>query len=178
MKASVFSKWVVVFLIAITANLPAQATCSKVECSLGPVIPCDQLLYDNYFQDWTCAWFKSNVTIVASPVAYAEFTGSSSAWLNQTVQVPSGFTYHEIHVQMDTSGTGSSTARLHVELRTPSGDLIETLEIFSPTDPDDQYLFVPADHSPDSVKVYFRYVPGASPGAAYFRVGYVDYFVS
>jgi len=178
MNVSLFSKCVVVLLIAITSNFPVYATCSKVECNWGPQIPCDQLLYDNYFQNWTCAWFKSNVTIVPSPVAYAEFTGSSTAWLNQEVLVPTGFTSHEIHVQLDTSGTGSSTARLHVELRTPSGDLIETLEIFSPTDADDLYLFVPADHGGDYVKVYFRYLPGASPGAAYFRVGYVDYFVS
>ncbi|HEX7833664.1 MAG TPA: hypothetical protein VF787_28685, partial [Thermoanaerobaculia bacterium] len=70
---SLWMKSVVVLLIAITFNLPAQATCSKINCDFGP--GCDQLLYDSYFQNWTCAWYKSNVTIVTSPSAYAQFTG-------------------------------------------------------------------------------------------------------
>ncbi|HEX2836320.1 MAG TPA: hypothetical protein VHW00_25170 [Thermoanaerobaculia bacterium] len=174
---STLSKFVVVLLVAITCNVPAYATCTRVECSFGPTIPCDQIIWDNYFQDWTCAWFKSNVTIVTSPSAYAQFTGSSSAWLLQEVYVPTGYTTHEISVQIDNNGSSNSTARLHVEVRTPSGDLLETLEIFSPTDADDLYRFNPADYSGDYVKVEFRYVPGNAPGNADFRVQYVDYFL-
>jgi len=170
----------VVFLIGAIYSAPVYATCYSATCDLGPSIPCEQLVYNNSFNNENCgAWVHTSwVSVVTAPSSYASFSGSSSsAWMYQSVFVPTGYTSRTINVDIENRGSGSSTARLHVEIRSSTNVLLETLEIFSPTDADGFYQFTPANYGGSNVRVRFLYVPGATPGDAEFRLRYVDYYL-
>lgn len=172
-------KWVVVFLVSALANLPLYADCTQYTCDLGPTVPCEQLIWNNSFIDEDCdAWVSSNVDIVTSPSAYASFSGSSSAFLYQTVLVPTGYNSNQIDVLIDITGS-SSTAALYVEIRSSTGVLLQTLDLLSTSSDDGGYQWGPPAEAYEgqAVRLQFRYVPGANPGNAEFRITYVDYYV-
>jgi hypothetical protein len=172
-------KFIAVFLVSLLANLPLYADCTQYTCDLGPSVPCEQLIWNNSFIDEDCdAWVSSNVNIVTSPSAYASFSGSSSAFLYQTVAVPTGYSSNQIDVFVDITGS-SNTAALYVEIRSSTGALLQTLDLLSTSSNDGGYQYgPPADaYEGQAVRINFRYVPGANPGNAEFRVTYVGYYV-
>jgi hypothetical protein len=172
-------KCLVVLLVSVLGNLPLYADCSIHTCDLGPPVLCDQLIYNNSFNNTDCeAWVSSNVDIVTEPAAYASFSGSSSALLYQSVYVPTGYNSNEIDVEMDITGS-SSTAALYVEIRSSTGVLLQTLDLLSTSSPDGGYQYgPPADaYEGQTIRLQFRYVPGSNPGNAEFRITNVDYFL-
>ena len=173
-------KCMVVVLVSLLTNLPLYADCSAHTCDFGPTIPCEQLLYNNSFNNEDCdAWVSSNVDIVTEPAAYASFSGSSSAFLYQTVMVPTGYTAHDIFVTVDVSGS-SNTAALYVEVRSTTGILLQTFDILSTGSADDTYQYGPPAevYEGQAVRIQFRYVPGANPSNAEFKITNVDFFVT
>src|SRR5687767_1658035 len=98
MKLTLYTKMPVVLLIGVLCHSPLYATCSKYGCDIGPTIPCEQLLYNNAFNNTDCnAWLRSSsVVIVTEPSSYALFSGASSGSLQQRVFVPTGYFSHEI----------------------------------------------------------------------------------
>ena len=172
------NKFVVVLLVAIFANTPLYAVCTPEGC--GGYTPCSQLLLDTGFDDSNCHsnWSRSGSTSIVDNVAdaYGRLYGSGS--ISQFVVVPSGYTTHEIGVQLDVVPGSSSTGseRLLVEIIQPNGVVLETAATLTPTSSDGHYTFYVSSYATFTVGLRFRYTTGSTPGGTEFHVQHANWW--
>jgi hypothetical protein len=174
----ILNKFVVVLLVALFANSPLYAVCTPEGC--GGFTPCEQLLMDGGFDEPSCHsyWFRSGSTSIVDNVAdaYGRLYGSGS--ITQLVDVPSGYSTHEIGFQIDVVPGSSSTGseRLLVEIVQPNGVVLETVAVLTPTTTDGIYNFYIDSYATFNVGLRFRYTTGSTPAGTEFRVQHASWW--
>lgn len=179
MKLSLMTATAVLALTALPA-LPASAACTRPQslCTVGPSIPCEQLLFDVGFEEWdasTCAkWVGSGWT------SYHGSSGSDYFWeiqpwggnVYQQFTVPSYTEAMDVTAVIYLIKNTPGTERITIELTNTSGTVLQSLGTYYASSSGSTISVSTATSlfPGQTVRLRARVTSGGAPGDTLFRV--------
>ncbi len=165
MHRSAFMKLIAVLIAAILVHAPsALGACNRQSC-IGPC-SYDPLVYNHTFNQVCDKWKTSGgVTITTTGGGYAT--------------IPSGTLYQDVLVSGSTSsysslsmtiwissisGSSPGTERFRLAILTTGGSILETVDVFWPSDSAGQYDYDISNYSGQTIRVQVTRLDGSAPG--------------
>jgi hypothetical protein len=183
MKSSMLLKVFAVVVVAALFQAPAYASCTQGGCFDFGCNCLDQVA-DQTFSDSCSVWSYGGDAYLDSSGGddYVVLTSpeypddpESSAYIEQTLTVPSNRTTIAVHVDVRVINPSVLTERLVVEIVSTSDTILDTVMVIRPIDGSDYYIGTSSGFGGQTVKVRLRYRPAQYPGGTIFEVTEVHF---
>jgi hypothetical protein len=177
------AKFLAIVLIAVLpGSSPAYASCTQGTCVQQPTCSCLDQISDATFDDLCSDWDAGGEAALLNSGSdyYWELYATDpdpdpemSAYIQQTLTVPSNKTTIAFHIDVDVIDPQYGTERLRAEILSSSGT--ETLGVVSPVSGSDYYIWNTSGYGGQTVTLRIRYRPAQYPFGTIFRIKEVHF---